>query len=369
MASTIVELRNVSKSFSSKPLLEDFNLSIGDKKFVTLLGPSGCGKTTILRLIAGLESPDKGRIFLNGEDITNLPCNRRKINTVFQNYALFPHMNVFDNIAFGLRMSKTSDGDIKKRVGEILELIKMQNFLGRYPHELSGGQQQRVALARALVNRPLLLLLDESLSALDKNLRSQMQLELKAIQRNLGLTFLFVTHDQEEALSLSDQIVVMNHGIIEQVGTPKEVYELPKNLFVANFIGQSNFFEGVVNEIFSHQSMSVRLHTGEFKFAQNGLFRSGDKVKILLRAEDLKIYSQNDISKIDQDMPIFRGKVVERTYKGMTLDSQIKLENGQDILIQEFFDEDDPDFDYRLGEDVLISWKKNWEVILPYEDE
>lgn len=368
MASAVVELRSIYKQFAGKPLFENLNLAINDKEFVTLLGPSGCGKTTILRMIAGFESPDQGALLLHGQDITNLPCNKRQVNTVFQNYALFPHMSVYDNIAFGLRMAKQNETEIKKRVGEALDMVKLKDFAFRRPSELSGGQQQRVALARAVVMRPAILLLDEPLSALDKNLRLDMQIELKALQRNLGITFLFVTHDQEEALSMSDRIIVLNHGKIEQIGTPIEVYEIPKNLFVAQFIGQSNFFDAVIKEVDHSDVLTVQMEDGEYKLNRKNTFHQGDRVRILLRAEDIKVYKADELHKINRDVPIFSGKIVDRTYKGMTLDSIIKLDNGQDIMAREFFDEDDPSFDYRLGEKVYISWNKNWEVILPYED-
>ncbi|EBP4971672.1 spermidine/putrescine ABC transporter ATP-binding protein PotA, partial [Salmonella enterica] len=246
--SPLVLLSGISKSFDGKEVISQLDLTINNGEFLTLLGPSGCGKTTVLRLIAGLETVDAGHIMLDNQDITHVPAENRYVNTVFQSYALFPHMTVFENVAFGLRMQKTPAAEIAPRVTDALRMVQLEEFAQRKPHQLSGGQQQRVAIARAVVNKPRLLLLDESLSALDYKLRKQMQNELKALQRKLGITFVFVTHDQEEALTMSDRIVVMRNGVIEQDGTPREIYEEPKNLFVAGFIGEINRFDATVIE-------------------------------------------------------------------------------------------------------------------------
>lgn len=237
--SPLVQLAGIRKCFDGKEVIPQLDLTINNGEFLTLLGPSGCGKTTVLRLIAGLETVDSGRIMLDNEDITHVPAENRYVNTVFQSYALFPHMTVFENVAFGLRMQKTPAAEITPRVMEALRMVQLETFAQRKPHQLSGGQQQRVAIARAVVNKPRLLLLDESLSALDYKLRKQMQNELKALQRKLGITFVFVTHDQEEALTMSDRIVVMRDGRIEQDGTPREIYEEPKNLFVMASLAKS----------------------------------------------------------------------------------------------------------------------------------
>ncbi|MDN6019977.1 MAG: polyamine ABC transporter ATP-binding protein, partial [Enterobacterales bacterium] len=226
----VVRLTGIRKSFDDKDIITDLDLTINHGEFLTILGPSGCGKTTVLRLIAGLEDVDDGRVILDGDDITHVPAENRCVNTVFQSYALFPHMTVLDNVAFGLRMQKRPEAEIIPRAHEALRMVQLEEFAQRRPHQLSGGQQQRVAIARAVVNKPKVLLLDESLSALDYKLRKQMQNELKALQRKLGITFIFVTHDQEEALTMSDRIVVMRDGKIEQDGTPREIYEEPKNL-------------------------------------------------------------------------------------------------------------------------------------------
>ena len=242
----IIELKNVSKSFDGQKVLDNVSLDIYDNEFLTLLGPSGCGKTTTLRIIAGFETPDAGSLFFLGEDIASLPPHRRSVNTVFQRYALFPHLNVFENIAFPLRVKKLPQDEIREKVSEMLRLVALTGFERRSVSSLSGGQQQRVAIARALVSRPKVLLLDEPLAALDLKLRKDMQQELKAIQKATGVTFVFVTHDQEEALSMSDTVVVMSEGKIQQIGTPIDIYNEPRNAFVADFIGESNILSGVV---------------------------------------------------------------------------------------------------------------------------
>lgn len=243
MSTTILELKNIKKNFDKVEVLKGINLEVEEGEFITILGSSGCGKTTTLRIIAGLEESDEGYVFLNGEDVSKLVPNKRDVNTVFQNYALFPHMNVESNIGYGLKVQKVSKLEIKKRVKETLALVQLEGFEKRKTYELSGGQKQRVAIARAIINNPKLLLLDEPLGALDLQLRRQMQSELKKLQQRLKITFLYITHDQEEAYAMSDRIVVMNQGVIEQIGTPKEIFETPKTEFVANFIENSRFKE------------------------------------------------------------------------------------------------------------------------------
>jgi spermidine/putrescine transport system ATP-binding protein len=247
-APVVVQLREVSKVYDGQHALRDISLDVLRGEFLTILGPSGCGKTTILRLMAGFEKPTSGVVSINGQDVTGFPPERRNVNTVFQSYALFPHMNVFDNVAFGLRMKGRPAEEIAREVGEVLRLVQLDGFDGRMVNKLSGGQQQRVAIARAIINRPLVLLLDEPLSALDYRLRKQMQLDLKHLQRKLGITFVLVTHDQEEAFSMSDRVVVMNNGHIEQIGTPVSVYEEPRNLYVARFVGEINIIDAEVVE-------------------------------------------------------------------------------------------------------------------------
>ena len=250
MSNNIIELKNISVAFDGQQIIENMNLYIRDKEFITFLGPSGCGKTTTLRMIAGFQEPDSGDVIFDGKIINGVPPHKRQLNTIFQRYALFPHLNVYENIAFGLRLKKTPEKEIKEAVTEMLELINLKGFERRSISSLSGGQQQRVAIARALVVKPRVLLLDEPLGALDLKLRKDMQVELKNIQQRLGITFIYVTHDQEEALSMSDTIVVMDSGVIQQIGTPTDIYNEPKNAFVADFIGESNIIEGVMRADF-----------------------------------------------------------------------------------------------------------------------
>ena len=249
MSGELLELKNIKKNFGETDVLKGITLSIQKGEFLTFLGASGCGKTTTLRIIAGLEAPEEGQVLLEGKDVTDLPPNRRDINTVFQNYALFPHMNVEANIGYGLRIKKRPKAEIRDRVKNMLELVQLEGYEKRMPAELSGGQKQRVAIARALINSPKLLLLDEPLGALDLKLRRTMQTELKRLQKKLGITFLYITHDQEEAINMSDRIVVMREGMLEQIGTPDEIYNHPKTAYVADFVGNANIIEGVVEEI------------------------------------------------------------------------------------------------------------------------
>ncbi|HEO9161436.1 TPA: spermidine/putrescine ABC transporter ATP-binding protein PotA [Escherichia coli] len=362
--SPLVRLAGIRKCFDGKEVIPQLDLTINNGEFLTLLGPSGCGKTTVLRLIAGLETVDSGRIMLDNEDITHVPAENRYVNTVFQSYALFPHMTVFENVAFGLRMQKTPAAEITPRVMEALRMVQLETFAQRKPHQLSGGQQQRVAIARAVVNKPRLLLLDESLSALDYKLRKQMQNELKALQRKLGITFVFVTHDQEEALTMSDRIVVMRDGRIEQDGTPREIYEEPKNLFVAGFIGEINMFNATVIERLDEQRVRANVEGRECNIYVNFAVEPGQKLHVLLRPEDLRVEEIND----DNHAEGLIGYVRERNYKGMTLESVVELENGKMVMVSEFFNEDDPDFDHSLDQKMAINWVESWEVVLADEE-
>jgi spermidine/putrescine transport system ATP-binding protein len=361
--SPLLVLKNLSKSYGDNTVLDDFDLAIFDGEFFTLLGPSGCGKTTVLRLIAGLETCDVGEIHLAGRDISQVPAEKRPVNTVFQSYALFPHMTVFDNVAFGLRMSGVSKDEIKPRVQEALEMVRLGNYAKRKPAELSGGQQQRVAIARAVVNRPKLLLLDESLSALDYKLRQQMQMELKRLQRRLGITFIYVTHDQKEALSMSDRVVVMDQGRVQQLGTPRQIYEQPNSLFVARFIGEINHLDGVIVAVDGNHEYEVKVEGMQWTLRAQHNFKVGDKVNVLLRPEDLRVEYLEDA---DETQALV-GKIVERNYKGKTLDSVVRLPSGAELMTSEFFDEDDPSFDYSLNQSVRVKWVPGWEVVLPYE--
>jgi spermidine/putrescine transport system ATP-binding protein len=359
-----LQIKALQKSFNGKPVIRQLDLTINGGEFFTILGPSGCGKTTVLRCIAGLEYADSGEIFLCGENISAIPPEHRHINTVFQSYALFPHMNVYDNVAFGLRMAKVNAEEIPQRVNEALAGVRLEGFAKRKPHELSGGQQQRVAIARAIINRPRLLLLDECLSALDYKLRQEMQNELKQLQRRLNIPFIYVTHDQEEALSMSDRIMVMRDGNIEQIGNPRDIYEAPANLFVAQFIGEINVFNATVTAVLPNDVFSVTIEGKEWQVKSTHKHTVGEIIHVMLRPEDLRIEFFEDA----KPNGAMTGHIVERNYKGMTLDSVIRLDSGREILASEFFDEDDPDFDYRLNQKVSVNWVHGWEVVLPIDN-
>ncbi|HYF97870.1 MAG TPA: spermidine/putrescine ABC transporter ATP-binding protein PotA [Coxiellaceae bacterium] len=365
MNSALITLRDISKCYENNQILTELNLDIYAGELLTLLGPSGCGKTTLLRLISGFETPDTGTIYIKNKNVTHHLPTERNVNMVFQSYALFPHMTVFENVAFGLECKKLPKGIIADTVIKTLERVKLSQLMDRKPQQLSGGQQQRVAIARAIVMEPLVLLLDEPLSALDHNLRKNMRLELKALQRDLGITFILVTHDQEEALSLSDRIVVMNEGIIEQVGTPREIYEEPTNLYVAQFIGEVNIFKTLVKA--QHEDkIIVNIDYTDFTLNNKRNFVTGQKLNIIIRPEDIEVWHQYEI---DYEESMLRAEVVEVTYKGSTVDLIVKLSDGQKISATEFFDEDDEDLEYTIGESVLIRWKLGWEVVLADEKE
>ncbi|MGE4440486.1 MAG: spermidine/putrescine ABC transporter ATP-binding protein PotA [Desulfomicrobium sp.] len=368
----VVRLRNVAKVYDGQHALKEVSLDVRRGEFLTILGPSGCGKTTILRLVAGFESATSGSISIDGRDVTGLPPERRNVNTVFQSYALFPHMNVFDNVAFGLRMKGRPAAEIASEVRDTLRLVQLEGFDSRTVGKLSGGQQQRVAIARAIINRPLVLLLDEPLSALDYRLRKQMQLDLKHLQRKLGITFVLVTHDQEEAFSMSDRVVVMNNGHIEQIGTPVSVYEEPRNLYVARFVGEINIIDAEVVELGEGRAR-VRAQGLDVFMRTSHAFRPGEKVHILLRPEDLRVETLKDLAEDPELEDAFSrdrslvGTVEETIYKGATYDVVVRLDAGGTVTATEFFNEDDETVYFRATDRVAVSWVEGWEVVLPYE--
>ena len=283
MSNRLIDLQHITKSFGSSTILDDMSLYIRENEFLTLLGPSGCGKTTTLRIIGGFETPDKGQVLFDGKDITNLPPNKRQLNTVFQKYALFTHMNIAENIAFGLKIKGKSKSYINDKIKYALKLVNLDGYENRMPDSLSGGQQQRVAIARAIVNEPKVLLLDEPLGALDLKLRQDMQYELIRLKNELGITFIYVTHDQEEALTMSDTIVVMNQGYIQQIGTPEDIYNEPENAFVADFIGDSNIFDAVMV-----QDKLVQILGAKFACVDTG-FGTNKPVDAVIRPEDVEL--------------------------------------------------------------------------------
>ena len=315
----ILQLKNVKKSFDGTEILKGVDVDVHQAEFITLLGASGCGKTTTLRIIAGLENPDSGSVMLEGQDITNLEPNKRNVNTVFQNYALFPHMNVAENVGYGLKIKKVPKKEINKRVADALKLVQLEEYGKRMPEQLSGGQRQRIAIARAVVNEPKVLLLDEPLGALDLKLRRQMQLELKRLQKQLGITFIYITHDQEEAINMSDRIAVMNKGVLEQLGTPNEIYYRPRTSYVADFVGNANI-----------------LHCGDKTYA--------------IRTENVLMNGEEPC--------IYEAEVVEKSFAGGQLRILFRLEDGQTITASRY----GIDADIQVNSKVKIGWRKEHAV-------
>lgn len=318
MKKTLVDFIHISKGFGEQLVLDDLNLSVHENEFLTLLGPSGCGKTTTLRILGGFESPDKGQVIFDGQDITHLPPNKRNLNTVFQKYALFSHMSVSENIAFGLKISGKSDAYIKDKIRYALKLVNLEGYENRLPDSLSGGQQQRIAIARAIVNEPRLLLLDEPLGALDLKLRQDMQYELIRLKNELGITFIYVTHDQEEALTMSDTIVVMNQGYIQQMGSPEDIYNEPQNAFVADFIGESNIIEGVMIQDRLVQILGAKFDCVDTGFGQN------KPVDVVIRPEDVDL--------VEPEKGTITGLVTHLIFKGVHYEMEVQA-NGFEWLV------------------------------------
>jgi spermidine/putrescine transport system ATP-binding protein len=364
MPNPLIEIKQICKSYDAGPVLDSISFSVNAGEFLTLLGPSGCGKTTLLRMISGFEQPTAGEIFINDQCVNHLPPQKRDVHTVFQSYALFPHLSVYENVAFALHCKRVPKEEIEQRVIESLQLVQLQSFAMRSIKQLSGGQQQRVAIARAIVSRPQVLLLDEPLSSLDYRLRKAMQYELKQLQKTLNMTFIFVTHDQEEALSMSDRIVIFNQGVIEQIGTPREVYETPINLHVAMFIGEANIFDATVLSL-EEQALTIEIESIPLHCKNMSNFKAGDKVHLIVRPEDIRVWSQSEVADTDGMLP---GNIVDIIYKGSTVDLKVELPSGKIINASEFFDEDDDKLEYSPNESVWVHWLPGWEVLLPYEN-
>lgn len=355
----ILKLDQITKHFGDTEVLNGINLSIQQGEFITLLGSSGCGKTTTLRIIAGLESPDSGRVLLEGKDVTFYEPNKRDVNTVFQNYALFPHMDVETNIGYSLKLKRINKETIKKRVQESLELVQLNGYGKRMPHELSGGEKQRVAIARAIINQPKVLLLDEPLGALDLQLRRNMQVELKKLQTHLGITFLYITHDQEEAINMSDRIAVMRDGVFEQIGTPSEVYDRPKTSYVAQFVGMANIING---SVISPKDDMVEFSAtgGKGLVKHNGIVvKSDQSVTVAVRRENIQLLNQ-----ADESVTGLRAVVKEKTFAGGLLQIVVTLEDGSELVsskhgINSILEPNDH---------VVVTWDPEHAVIVDMEE-
>ena len=354
MSEQLLELKNIKKGFGETDVLNGITLSIEKGEFITFLGASGYGKTTTLRIIAGLEAPDSGTVFLDGKDVTAVPPNQRDVNTVFQNYALFPHLNVEGNVGYGLKIKRVPKAEIKKKVAEILELVQLTGYEKRMPSELSGGQKQRVAIARALVNSPKLLLLDEPLGALDLKLRRTMQLELKRLQKKLGITFLYITHDQEEAINMSDRIVVMKDGRFEQIGTPDEIYNHPKTSYVADFVGNANVISGVVQKVADTEAQVLIENQMMYAEPIDGICE-GMQVNLAVRRENLKVCTEckEGLDAVLEDKSFTAGQ----------LHLTLKLKSGKTLVSCRY----GMDADLKAGDKVCVGWKPEHAVFVDLE--
>ena len=358
MAEISLELKEIKKSFTEgEAVLDNISLVISKGEFITLLGSSGCGKTTTLRIIAGLEQPDAGSVWLDGREVTGLEPNQRDVNTVFQNYALFPHMNVAENIGYGLKLKKVPKNEIKKKVSQMLELVQLEGYEKRKPSELSGGQKQRVAIARALVNNPKVLLLDEPLGALDLQLRRAMQIELKHLQKKLGITFIYITHDQEEAINMSDRIAVMKDGRIEQIGTPDEIYNHPKTSYVASFVGSANVLKGTVEDI-DGETVVLRNSSGTMVCNREKFSVSkGDEETLAVRSEQISVWRE------PKSACSLTGSIVEKTFVGGMLRIVVKLHDGDEVVVSRH----GINFDYDIGDQVYLEWEPEQAVFVDME--
>lgn len=355
MSQITLQLDQIKKNFGETEVLKGISLKVHKGEFITLLGASGCGKTTTLRIIAGLENPDSGRVTLDGEDVTNREPNKRNVNTVFQNYALFPHMDVYHNIAYGLKIKKMNKNKVQEKVTEVLEMVQLEGYERRMPSELSGGQKQRVAIARAIVNNPEILLLDEPLGALDLQLRRQMQTELKRLQKQLGITFIYITHDQEEAINMSDRIVVMKDGVFEQVGTPSEVYDAPRTSYVASFVGTANIIKGKLGAL-KDGIASIQCAGGEVPALTDFQLRPHSCMTIAVRSENVKL------------SPFEEGKglkavVTEKSFAGGMLRIVLKLADGTELISSRH----GISSEVLEGENVSVNWSPEHGVLVDLE--
>lgn len=353
----VLELRNITKSFGETDVLKGISLSIREGEFVTLLGSSGCGKTTTLRIIAGLEYPDSGEVLLEGQPMGNKAPEKRNVNTVFQNYALFPHMNVYNNIAYGLKIRKVNKAEIRERVTDLLSLVQLQGFEKRMPSEMSGGQRQRVAIARALINNPKVLLLDEPLGALDLQLRRQMQHELKKLQKKLGITFIYITHDQEEAINMSDVIVVMRDGRFEQAGSPTEIYDHPRTSYVASFVGSANILKGTVVSV-SEGTAVLKNHFGTMPCkTENFRIKEGENLTLAVRSENISVWRE------PRSEYQICGTITEKSYVGGMLKIVVSLSDDTEVVISR----QGINFNYDIGEKVYLEWTADQAVFVDME--
>lgn len=356
MGDYVLELISIEKSFDSTKVLKGIDLKVRQGEFVTLLGSSGCGKTTTLRIISGLETPDRGSVLLDGVNVSSIPANKRDVNTVFQNYALFPHMMVFDNIAYGLKIRKVDKATIAKRVKEMIALVQLEGFEKRFPSEMSGGQKQRVAIARSLINNPKVLLLDEPLGALDLQLRRQMQMELKRLQKSLGITFIYITHDQEEAINMSDRIVVMRDGLVEQVGSPDEIYDAPKTSYVAKFVGNANILQGKIVEIDSEYAI-VKNSDGTFACRMDQNVELGMDVTLAVRGEYIEM--ERSACRV-----CLGGEVIEKSFVGGMLRIAVRLDSKEEMIITR----QGINISFDIGERVCLKWKPEHAMVVDQEN-